>query len=299
MDNESKKVQKNGALWAAISHGEAENIAEIVVTGADVDCRGEGGMTPLMAVARFGRTDVMDILLRLDADIDCQDDKGLTPVMWAAKASQPEALKMLLRAGADVDVRNADGKTVMAMARDSHDIPIYAILQAAEEGRFSVPREEAGQDAARSPSHRPKTAMPRERFEDSGSRRSGMRRSLMVALASAAAVIVFSLLLLGFYGVGPLSAAQGLINGRQAESDARETLLFGVEYIEKYRHDQGKIPDHLPGAVQSVQGKWTYKVLNDKRYVLSLTEKNKTYTYDSVEDLKTAFPELLSWGKRR
>lgn len=299
MDNQDKKVQKNDALWAAVSRGEVDGIAEIVVTGADVDFRGEGGVTPLMAAARSGRTDIMDILLRLDAGIDCQDDKGLTPAMWAAKASQPDALKLLLKAGADTGVRNADGKTVMTMARDSHDIPIYAILQAAEEGRLFAPRGEAGQDGAPTSRSRSKASQSRERDDRSGTPGSGVPRGLVLTLAALAVVAVASLLFLGFSGVGPLSAAQGLIKGNRAEMEAHRTLLYAVEYIEKVRHDKGAVPDHLPGAIKAVKGTWSYRALNEHRYVLSLTEKGRTYSYDSDEGLQAAFPELGSWGKAR
>ncbi len=295
MDDQDKKAQKNDALWTSVRRGEVDNIAEIVVTGADVDCRGEGGVTPLMAAAKSGRTDIMDILLRLDADIDRQDDKGLTSAMWAAKASQPDALKMLLKAGADAGIRNAEGKTVTTMARDSHDIPIYAILQAAEEGRLFAPKGEAGQDGPATPQKR-LTVAP---SPSSGTRNSGMPRGLVLTLAAVAVVAVASLLFLGFAGVGPLSSAQGLVKGNLKEMDAHRTLLYGVEYIEKVRHDKGAVPSQLPGAIKAVEGTWNYRVLSKHHYVLSLTEKGRTYTYDSDQGLRAAFPELGSWGKGR
>jgi uncharacterized protein len=69
----------------------------------------DGEERPLHLAARHGLIDDMRILLREGADVDARGDLGLTPLHNAAMKGHIAAVQLLLEHGADVDAKDENG----------------------------------------------------------------------------------------------------------------------------------------------------------------------------------------------
>lgn len=54
---------------------------------ADIEAKDEDSFTPLLTAASYGRTKIVDILLRHGADVEQVDHKGRTALHWAVKGN--------------------------------------------------------------------------------------------------------------------------------------------------------------------------------------------------------------------
>lgn len=87
-------------MWAAFSFN--EDIASLLLQASVmVDCRGSGGLTPLMLSCRFGNTIACKTLLDMMADANAQDQMGCRPLVFALANDAEDLVAPLLDAGAD------------------------------------------------------------------------------------------------------------------------------------------------------------------------------------------------------
>ncbi len=91
------REELNATLWIAIKGGShLQYVKDLIVRGADVDARGENGMTPLVYAAQHGRLKLMTVLwLCCHADIDARDNKERTAILHAASVANLEAIDFL------------------------------------------------------------------------------------------------------------------------------------------------------------------------------------------------------------
>lgn len=79
-------------LAAAAGH---RSVAELLLRyGADVNARGDQGMTPLHAAALNGNCDVADLLLKRGANASLKNDAGETPLDVARGSEEPECVRI-------------------------------------------------------------------------------------------------------------------------------------------------------------------------------------------------------------
>lgn len=110
-----------------------DRLQSLINSGADVNAKGEDGMTLLMLATISGNTDVIKLLLNAGADVNAKERHGYTPLLLAAEAaSNPEVIKVLLNAGADLKATNNNGITLLMLAaqRNSNPEVIKALLDA-------------------------------------------------------------------------------------------------------------------------------------------------------------------------
>lgn len=102
--------------------GDVAGLAEALDLGSDPDARGARGWTPLIAAARNGHIEVVDLLLGRGASPDRTNPNGTTPLMYAkthAFASGDfSVMDALLQAGADINAFDAAGLTVLDYTED-------------------------------------------------------------------------------------------------------------------------------------------------------------------------------------
>jgi uncharacterized protein len=90
----------DSALMEAVFSGNLEEVRNLLDKGADVNCRMDGGVTPLMVAAVNGNLDVVNLLLDRGADINAKTEKGNTALDFAGYKGSPEVVALLKSRGA-------------------------------------------------------------------------------------------------------------------------------------------------------------------------------------------------------
>ena len=74
-------------------------VGVLIAAGANVNAKTEDGKTPLHYAAEFGRSDVVQLLLKAKADPNVRDNKGWPPMALAADHTHAETARMFRDAG--------------------------------------------------------------------------------------------------------------------------------------------------------------------------------------------------------
>jgi ankyrin repeat protein len=190
--------------------------ALVIERGADVNIRGNRGITPLIWAARMGRSGLASVLLDLGADVNLTDEDGATALM--AGLAYPEVVRTLLEYRADVDSRDKWGWTaLMCACRDVLPVAVRILVRAGA----SVDRE-ALHLAARgnySPDDTVRSRQICKTLLDAGANIDGRAADGRTALMSAAAA--------GNLPVVRLLLARGA--DVEARMDGGETALMLAE----------------------------------------------------------------------
>ncbi len=70
-------------------------------------------MTPLLYAACGNKTNLIPLLIEAGADVNCVGDAGLTPLFWVVSRGNVESLDLLLRHGADARHKDFRGVGVL------------------------------------------------------------------------------------------------------------------------------------------------------------------------------------------
>lgn len=108
--------------------GKSEAVRLLLAAGARVDARGPGRRTPLMLAAD---ADVARLLIGARADVSARDQDGETPLMHAARQGRAAVARVLLESGANIADKNNAGETVATAARDGRDSQTIALVREA------------------------------------------------------------------------------------------------------------------------------------------------------------------------
>ncbi len=109
-------VEKNNRLLMAAYQGQTDSVLSLLLDSADVNCRNEEGITPLMYAAEKGHLDIVKILLYNGADPKLDPNSGRTALMSAAIQNYPEIVYSLLIYGANINADDEDGITALTYA---------------------------------------------------------------------------------------------------------------------------------------------------------------------------------------
>lgn len=119
-----------GPLINAAKAGRIDRVTRLLQQGADVNSRGQWGMTPLIWAASKGHTKVVSLLLDRGADINAEANNRSTALMWTSFTGYVEVVKLLLERGAAVNKVSSCGRTAMASACFSGHIEVVKLLLA-------------------------------------------------------------------------------------------------------------------------------------------------------------------------
>lgn len=110
-------------LFQGARQGDLALLKAAVAAGADVNCRGTNGLTPLLqtvsaATAPFEpeRRHCVAFLLERGAEVDAKDSDGRTALIYAVRAGDLETVRMLVDAGAVIKRRDRFHMTAMLYA---------------------------------------------------------------------------------------------------------------------------------------------------------------------------------------
>ena len=106
----------------------AEEVADLVKKGADVNIQDEMGYTPLIWAASMGKNDTARKLIELGADVNKMDKAGRTALMLAVINREEIMAALLLRNGAFVNARDYAGFTSAMYAAENNDTEIFKLL---------------------------------------------------------------------------------------------------------------------------------------------------------------------------
>jgi uncharacterized protein len=102
---------------------------ELLDDGASVDARDRFGARPLSHAARFGRLEMVDLLLAHGAPIDARNLAGATALYFAAEGGHTSVVQRLIERGADVKLTGRSGiSPVAAAAYVGNDTIVEALL---------------------------------------------------------------------------------------------------------------------------------------------------------------------------
>ncbi len=99
------------ALYRASFYGRTQVVDYLLKHGANANMRDGDGKTPLHAAALRGYGKITRLLLAEMENVNVQDMLGTTPLLSAAASGSADVLKALLDYGADVNIPNNDQET--------------------------------------------------------------------------------------------------------------------------------------------------------------------------------------------
>lgn len=103
-------------LMLAARLEETAIVAELLVSGANLNARNSDGNQALWFACYCGNLDIIDLLIAAGININNGNDNGSTCLMYASSAGKDAVVEKLLEAGADIGLMNFDDYTALDMA---------------------------------------------------------------------------------------------------------------------------------------------------------------------------------------
>ena len=106
--------------WTALhlSFGNLEIVKLLLDSGADINAVSKNGFsaTPLQGAAAFKKIDLAQLLIVRGANVNCRGQEGVTPLHEVAGNGELEFAKLLLEHGANLNAKDDHGKTPLTIA---------------------------------------------------------------------------------------------------------------------------------------------------------------------------------------
>ncbi|MCF8462697.1 MAG: ankyrin repeat domain-containing protein [Rickettsiaceae bacterium] len=123
--------QQFTALMAAAKAGHAEIVDLLIGLGALVDLRDKFDTTALMMAARAGHAEIVEILINAKADPHAKGPHNFTALMMAAKAGHAKIVKILIDTKVDPHAKGPHNFTaLMIAAREGHTKIVKILIDA-------------------------------------------------------------------------------------------------------------------------------------------------------------------------
>ena len=124
-----EQLFKIARLYYATRLGKANEVRELLSSGAPPDERNIRGETPLGAAAQQGYVEVIQALLATGlVNINSQDKYGQTPLFHAVARGHTTAVQLLMDHGADQSLTDNEGMSPLSLARNLGFYPVADIL---------------------------------------------------------------------------------------------------------------------------------------------------------------------------
>jgi ankyrin repeat protein len=137
-------LERNGRMdiFAAAALGRMDALERVIAAGVNVFAY--DGWTPLHLAAFFGRTEVVERLLKADADLHAISRNALknTPLHAAIAGGHVDVALTLIAHGAAVDVADAGGHTPLHIAAEAGLLPVARALVARGADPLAVDSED-------------------------------------------------------------------------------------------------------------------------------------------------------------
>lgn len=119
-------LDENGKTALMRASKDDNNFQELVQSGADLEIRGQQGLTGLQMACLWGGAEEVERWAKAGANLETPNESGHTALMVAANL--PEILRILLTHGALVNAADTDGDTALDHAIDVQNIESIEVL---------------------------------------------------------------------------------------------------------------------------------------------------------------------------
>ena len=119
IDNAGRRPASNPAdrVEELLKEGRDEEVIALIQAGdIEPDKLLPDGQSPLIKAARYGRAEVINLLIDRGVDIERGDSMGRNALAYAAQSKDIDAVRALLDAGADIENEDATGNTPICWA---------------------------------------------------------------------------------------------------------------------------------------------------------------------------------------
>lgn len=116
------------AIHQAARWGRADIVKVLLDAGANVNQPKDNGSQPLHLAASAGNADCVQALLDAGAYLTCADHTGKTPAHEAVIGDNDEVLALLIKAGINLYIPDRDGKTALHMAADLGCVECFNLM---------------------------------------------------------------------------------------------------------------------------------------------------------------------------
>ena len=119
--------------WSALhlSFGNLEIVKLLLDSGADINAVSKNGFsaTPLQGAAAFKAMELARLLIARGANVNCRGEEGVSPLHEAAGSGQIELAKLLLDHGANLNAKDDHGKTPLTIALEYKQTEMASFLR--------------------------------------------------------------------------------------------------------------------------------------------------------------------------
>ena len=116
------------ALFQASISGETTKMEILLPLGANPNCTGRNGITPLMLACKNGEEGAVGLLLKANADVNHVNENGNTALMAAATVGHAEIVKLLLAYNANPHRRGSFRHTALTIAAQRNHLEVVSLL---------------------------------------------------------------------------------------------------------------------------------------------------------------------------
>jgi len=127
-------VNWQSVFVSAAFEGRSRTMKIMYAVGADVNapgCETRYCLTPTVAAAWGGHTDILEFLLDHGADVNRTGRFGTTPLMMAAYFGNTETVHLLLTRGANPNIITDEGETALSFAKQKQRWKTIRLLEEA------------------------------------------------------------------------------------------------------------------------------------------------------------------------
>ncbi|KAI1091578.1 ankyrin [Rostrohypoxylon terebratum] len=122
----------SSTLHLAAEEGYVDVVKYLLENGADVNAKTKDLKTPLHSAISSkanGMSDIIGLLIDHDAELNCRDERGLTPLMNACLEGKWEIVKLLIDAKADLNIKDYESDGLLHQAAFSLNVKMFNKLQ--------------------------------------------------------------------------------------------------------------------------------------------------------------------------
>ena len=128
---------KDLQLYIACGYGDIYEVRSLIEKGADVNHQNaKFGWRCLHRAARKGFDEIMELLIEAGADVNARGNNGVTALHLAAYYGNDRSVAFLLEKGADIHAMNDYGRNPLGSALHTNHEDCAAILEAWEQGNL-------------------------------------------------------------------------------------------------------------------------------------------------------------------